>query len=304
VAKAHATVLAFYQTPETAQQALRLVGRAGFRRAAAILHLQPGRIAVQDNDVSPPIGALFGGAAALGALIGYVAFSRSLRIAGGEVGVVWWTVALLLTAVGAGLGYLLARLVDFGVDELALARFKRLVMPQEILVVVQTPPARGPEVLALLRRGEGAEPATFVLRPPPRVGPEAAGPEDVSRRERSTDEQLGREAARLAATQTLAPGRSRGHPLWARLRASERTIRAITAGLSDAVRLEQSISLAAEWLLDNAYIVRRHVGDVRRNLSRSFYDVLPILEGGDFAGQPRIYELSYDLASRTDAEVP
>ena len=69
------------------------------------------------------------------------------------------------------------------------------------------------------------------------------------------------------------------------------------------MRLEQSISLAAEWLLDNAYIVRRHVGDVRRNLSRRFYDVLPILGGAERAGQPRIYDLSYELVSHTDAEV-
>ena len=150
---------------------------------------------------------------------------------------------------------------------------------------------------------QGAEPTTFVLRAaiPAAESPPRGG--DTMRGERYTTEQLVREATRLASTQTLSDGRAWGHPLWNRLRTSERTIDAITAGLSDAVRLEQSISLAAEWLLDNAYIVRRHVGDVRRNLSRRFYDVLPLLDGGEGGGQPRIYNLAYELASHTDAEV-
>ncbi len=33
--------------------------------------------------------------------------------------------------------------------------------------------------------------------------------------------------------------------------------------LAAAARLEQSISPAAEWLLDNAYIVQEHINDVR-----------------------------------------
>ncbi len=169
--------------------------------------------------------------------------------------------------------------------------------------MVQTSPARGAEVLTLLRRGSGAEPTTFVLRPQGHLPGPQTSTADGLRRERHTSEQLQRDAARLAATQTLAPGRPRRHPLLTGLRTSERTINTITAGLSDAVRLEQSISLAAEWLLDNAYIVRRHVGDVRRNLSRRFYDVLPILGGAERAGQPRIYDLSYELVSHTDAEV-
>ncbi|HEX2513965.1 MAG TPA: hypothetical protein VH257_04615, partial [Chloroflexota bacterium] len=299
--RADATVLAFYQDHESALQALRQVGRAKFRRAAAIQHLQAGRIAVTDNDVPPVLGAFMGVAVALAVLIVYASLSSPLVPAAGSG--LRLVVAVVLAAVGGLVGYVLARLIDFGVDQRSLARLQRLVMPQETLLVVQTSPARGAEVLTLLRRGSGAEPTTFVLRPqghPP--GPQSSTADGL-RRERHTSEQLQRDAARLAATQTLAPGRPRRHPLLTGLRTSERTINTITAGLSDAVRLEQSISLAAEWLLDNAYIVRRHVGDVRRNLSRRFYDVLPILGGAERAGQPRIYDLSYELVSHTDAEV-
>ncbi|HVG99112.1 MAG TPA: glucoamylase family protein [Chloroflexota bacterium] len=303
MARADATILAFYQEQDTALQTLRQVGRSGFRRAAAIQHLQPGRITVHDNDVSPRLGALVGGAVALGIMVGYVSRVVPYSFAATFTTVLWWLIVLAITAGGALLGFFLARLIDMGVDQRTLARFRRLVMPQETLLIVQAPPDRGPAALALLRRVQGAEPTTFVLRAaiPAAESPPRGG--DTMRGERYTTEQLVREATRLASTQTLSDGRAWGHPLWNRLRTSERTIDAITAGLSDAVRLEQSISLAAEWLLDNAYIVRRHVGDVRRNLSRRFYDVLPLLDGGEGGGQPRIYNLAYELASHTDAEV-
>ncbi len=118
---------------------------------------------------------------------------------------------------------------------------------------------------------------------------------------RFTTEQPSATPASLAGHQ-IAPGRVRRHRLWAGLRASEQTINAINAGLSDAVHLEQSIWPVAEWLLDNAYIVRRHVADVRATF-QGFYNVLPVLEGTAHSGRPRIYELAFEFVSHTEAEV-
>ena len=231
MATADATILAFYQEQDTALQALRQVGRNGFRRAAAIQHLQPGRITVHDNDVSPRLGALVGGAIALGIMAGYVSRVVPFFFTVTVATVLWWLIALAVTLVGAVLGFFLARLIDMGVDQRTLARFRRLVMPQETLLIVQAPPDRGPAALALLRRVQGAEPTAFVLRATARGVETVPSGGDALRRERYTTEQLVREATRLAATQTLAAGRPRGHPLWDRLRASERTIDAITPGL-------------------------------------------------------------------------
>ena len=76
---------------------------------------------------------------------------------------------------------------------------------------------------------------------------------------------------------------------------------AVTADLTDGASLGQSISTAAEWLLDNGYIVQRHIQDVLDNLSQGFYDVLPVLE--DKADEPRVHALAMEAVAHTDAEI-
>ncbi|MGH2353733.1 MAG: glycosyl transferase, partial [Chloroflexota bacterium] len=297
-----ATVLAFYSDGATAARALRQLRRGGFRRSAAIQHGQSGKIVVRDNDISPRLGAALGFAVALGTLAGY--FSLML-MPSPQAAVQWvrWATAALLAMAGAGVGWLAARWLDFGVENQVLARYRRWVMPRETLLLVQTPVSRGPDVQALLRRVEGVPPATFVLRSLHRFPAAAPAMAGGLRLERFTPERLNQHVTRLAAGQQIERARRRGRPLWNRLRASERTLRVINSGLAESVRLEESISLAAEWLLDNGYVVRRHIGDVRRNLSRRLYDVLPVLQGHMYDGQPRIYALAFEFVSHTDAEV-
>src|SRR5690606_26624099 len=63
-----------------------------------------------------------------------------------------------------------------------------------------------------------------------------------------------------------------------RLRANSRVIGAVHDDLVEASRLDQPVSLSAEWLLDNAYIIEGQILEVKRSLSRAFYRELPVVE--------------------------
>ncbi|MHB0871703.1 MAG: hypothetical protein ACYC5J_19920, partial [Chloroflexota bacterium] len=169
-----------------------------------------------------------------------------------------------------------------------------------MLVIVQVEVHQSRTVLALLRETEGALPATFIIRPHSDVPGRVT---EFQRQERFSPERLKLHAAWLAGRHAGALRTRRPQPLWNRLRDCERIVDAITLDLAQAVQLEQRISVSAEWLLDNAYVIQRQIADVRRNLSHQLYDVLPTLEVGPQQGEPRVYHLAAQVVVHTDAEL-
>ncbi len=63
----------------------------------------------------------------------------------------------------------------------------------------------------------------------------------------------------------------------------------------DATNEELSLSYAAEWLLDNYYIVREATREITEDLPTGFYRRLPLLEKGPLQGLPRIYAITRTL---------
>ncbi len=60
---------------------------------------------------------------------------------------------------------------------------------------------------------------------------------------------------------------------------------------------------AAEWLLDNFYIIEDQVKDIKVNLSKRYYSRLPLLNNGQLKGYPRIYALALALVTHTDGGI-
>ena len=77
----------------------------------------------------------------------------------------------------------------------------------------------------------------------------------------------------------------------------------ITRDLAQAIQLDQTISVSAEWLIDNAYVIQRQLAEARRNLSHQLYDALPTLEVGSHQGESRAYDLAAELVAHTDAVI-
>lgn len=64
-----------------------------------------------------------------------------------------------------------------------------------------------------------------------------------------------------------------------------------------------AISHAAEWMLDNYYIIQRTLRQIRQDLPFGFYQKLPKLQSGPFEGFPTVFELSVRLIESEDANL-
>jgi hypothetical protein len=92
------------------------------------------------------------------------------------------------------------------------------------------------------------------------------------------------------------PVRSLG-PQLARI---DRTLHKAYHVLVAALRREVDATPAAEWLVDNFYVILEQVGQVRELLPAGYRRRLPRLSSGPLRGMPRIYELVRELAQFTD----
>ncbi|WP_216849840.1 hypothetical protein [Acidisoma sp. L85] len=105
----------------------------------------------------------------------------------------------------------------------------------------------------------------------------------------------------LAATQSITPNHTRGFPLQRRLADNGATLlgayRSMLASIDDG----RAITPAAEWLIDNYYLVERQIRDIRSDLPSGYYRQLPKLAAGPFAGYPRIFGIAWAFVAHTDS---
>jgi len=114
-------------------------------------------------------------------------------------------------------------------------------------------------------------------------------------------QQLARHARWLAASQAVVirPG---SNWLLRRLRQNEEILRtfnrATVAG--DPAR---RITPAAEWLLDNFYLIEEQIQMAKRHLPPGYSQELPRLLHGPSAGLPRVYDIVLELIAHVDAQI-
>jgi cellobiose phosphorylase len=66
------------------------------------------------------------------------------------------------------------------------------------------------------------------------------------------------------------------------------------------VKYKKEVIPAAEWLLDNVYLVEKEYKDIKHNMPESYYKNLPMLDKGIMKGYPRIYHIAVEIVSHTD----
>ncbi|MFA7329472.1 MAG: glucoamylase family protein [Candidatus Delongbacteria bacterium] len=115
-------------------------------------------------------------------------------------------------------------------------------------------------------------------------------------------EQLELHARDLAAGHVL--GRSHGDDrLLRRLWDSERVIERCHLLLSRAHAAGRRMALAAEWLLDNRWLIEEQVHLARLHFPRGYSRQLPRLAGGASGGRPRIYDIILEFVAHVDGRV-
>ncbi|WHH60301.1 glucoamylase family protein [Petroclostridium sp. X23] len=70
--------------------------------------------------------------------------------------------------------------------------------------------------------------------------------------------------------------------------------------LNDDLKDNKTVAPAAEWLLDNYYIIEQQIKEIRQNLNKKYYLQLPVLKEGALRGYPRIYAVAHEIVAHTD----
>lgn len=73
--------------------------------------------------------------------------------------------------------------------------------------------------------------------------------------------------------------------------------------LNVEVNKKQSLPAAAEWLLDNFYVLEEQVSSLRRDLTQKSYFQLPVLKKGPYEGVTRIFALTMELVGHTHGRI-
>ena len=75
----------------------------------------------------------------------------------------------------------------------------------------------------------------------------------------------------------------------------------LSQDLEEALNLDHALTAAAEWLLDNAYLVRTHVGEMRRFMPRRDSRVTKTLASSE--NYFRLYDLARGLVTQNDCAI-
>ncbi len=114
-------------------------------------------------------------------------------------------------------------------------------------------------------------------------------------------ERLEQHAESLAAAQLVHKGDSPRQPLLPRVEENGRVLRAVNRAIADAVKEERWITPAAEWLLDNFFVVDEQLREIRADLPPGYYRELPTLAEGHLEGFPRVFGIAWAFVAHTDS---
>ncbi len=65
----------------------------------------------------------------------------------------------------------------------------------------------------------------------------------------------------------------------------------------------KNIIPAAEWMLDNLYLIEKEYKTIKYNMPSNYYRNLPVIRSGKMEGYPRVYYIAVELVSHTDGMV-
>ncbi len=124
------------------------------------------------------------------------------------------------------------------------------------------------------------------------------------RQERLGVGRLEEHAAGLAASFTIdAASRRPARNILPRFEENARVLRDAYRTLARDVGDGVQVTTAAEWLLDNFYLVTSEIRDIRRNLPRRYFEELPSLATREHHRQARIYEMAVELLRFSDSRI-
>ena len=118
-----------------------------------------------------------------------------------------------------------------------------------------------------------------------------------------TVEELEMRAKRTAQDHTISRnGKSANWPI-AHMNESYKVIIDLYSSLNDDLNQKKAVPPAAEWLLDNFYIIEEQVKAMRTELTKKTYYKLPVLKNGLYQGYTRIFAIAMEFVSVVDGQI-
>src|SRR5437773_659796 len=289
-------VVGIFQSVGTGRAVLQNLHRARFRRAAAIHASAKGRQRIEERGISA-IGGSAAGSLLILALGAFIFWERGMLADYRPAGLTLLLAAFALA--GAVTGWILVQLLREHVDAASFARFASTILPNETVVLAEVEASEASRVLAILRDVEAEAPVTFGFYPPPPFSVESTA-RPLSH-ELPSSQRLVENAASLARAIAVSRGaKPRGPSFLHRLLEIEDALEWTNLSLTMSAEAHHAFTLSAEWLLDNAYLIREQVTDLRKSLPQKYYGKLPLIASGPGAGLPRVYHVAAEMVSETD----
>jgi len=140
------------------------------------------------------------------------------------------------------------------------------------------------------------------MQPPlPRFFPALPPLQDPIRSELFGIDRLEEHAASLAAAQHVTPGVAPRCALLPRVTENGRVLRDANHVVAQALGEDRWITPAAEWLVDNFFVVDEQLREIRDDMPVGFYRELPALDDGPLAGYPRVYGIAWAFVAHNDS---
>src|SRR5213595_1606270 len=288
-------LVGIFQSVGAGRAVLQNLHRARFRRAAAIHASAKGRQRVEEHGISAIGGST--AASVLGLTLGaFIFWQRGMLAYYRPVGLLLLLAAFAVA--GAITGWLLVQLLREHVDSASFARFTNTILPNETVVLAEVEASEASRALAILRDVEAEAPVTFGFYPPPPFSVEPTA-RPLSH-ELPSSQRLVENAASLASAIAVSRGaKPRGPSFLHRLLEIEDALEWANASLTMSAEAHHAFTLSAEWLLDNAYLIREQVTDLRESLPQKYYGKLPLIASGPEAGLPRVYHVASKMVSES-----
>src|SRR5665213_4012141 len=127
--------------------------------------------------------------------------------------------------------------------------------------------------------------------------------EEPLRAELFTSDQMERFGRTLAGTHKLSTKPAQDH-LLKRHANNEIVLHEVRKLITDSIKSKNQISPAAEWLIDNFYLVEEHIHIAKKHFPKGYSEDLPQLsDNNGYAGLTRIYDIVLQIISHSDGRI-
>ncbi|MGE5613359.1 MAG: GH36-type glycosyl hydrolase domain-containing protein [Bacillota bacterium] len=116
-------------------------------------------------------------------------------------------------------------------------------------------------------------------------------------------EELQKHAMEIARNHPVGKSSKSHHWLVRRLNENYGVITRVYKAMNSDIKESFPTAPAAEWLLDNFYVIAEQVRFIGRNLSRGRYSRLPSLKKGYLKGYPRVYAIALEIVAHSNGNI-